>query len=99
RPHRLTLLPYTTLFRSINDVECAVGSELEIDRAKIDIGRVQQVGHLLRGESGALLVHAVLLGALEADGVVDEPIALGLIRKMARSEEHTSELQSRENLV
>src|SRR3712207_7842549 len=84
RPPRSTLFPYTTLFRS------AVG--------------FRQVGHLpARGELaddlgrdrvGALAVLLVepLLGRLDVDDA-DARVVGG------RSEEHTSELQSRQYLV
>src|SRR3712207_8285305 len=86
RPPRSTLFPYTTLFRSV------------------DVGR-QRGGHDLHGRRDgrrAGVEHdraaAVLDGDLEAVGAgrgVDVPAGDGV----TRSEEHTSELQSRQYLV
>src|SRR3712207_9573159 len=96
RPPRSTLFPYTTLFRS--------GVEL------VDVGGAQaQVGGELGGGGGAPegvgegLVgggQAAGVGAHAAGGPVD---AAQLVEDGAadavRSEEHTSELQSRQYLV
>src|SRR3712207_7161339 len=71
RPPRSTLFPYTTLFRSVNDLPLA---ERPIDRQ-------HSLYDLVVGERGTGLEHHPRL---------DRP---------ARSEEHTSELQSRQYLV
>src|SRR3712207_7874524 len=73
RPPRSTLLPYTTLFRSLRR-----GGGEEIERLA-DLGR-----HLGRH----LVEHRPRVGG----GVAVDRLAL-------RSEEHTSELQSRQYLV
>src|SRR3712207_8988414 len=87
RPPRSTLFPYTTLFRSASVEEVAPGSDDQ--GARHDVGR--QPG-----------------GAAErrpdvADEVLDhEPPDAGAgvnRRQYERSEEHTSELQSRQYLV
>src|SRR3712207_8732139 len=83
RPPRSTLFPYTTLFRSPGLGVGRPGDEHE--------------GHLLLAGGADLLLHPVV-------GVVDlHPDAAGtqLERDVAqvRSEEHTSELQSRQYLV
>src|SRR3712207_7410075 len=87
RPPRSTLFPYTTLFRS------AVAVERDV------LGRVRVA--LLFGVSGvrplldAPLQHMRRVAARPVELVgPDQP--LGLTR---RSEEHTSELQSRQYLV
>src|SRR3712207_7069941 len=78
RPPRSTLFPYTTLFRSLQDIHWAVGS--------FGYFPTYTVGNL---------VAAQLWQALRADVPdVDERVAAG-----DRSEEHTSELQSRQYLV
>src|SRR2546428_2055589 len=73
RPPRSTLFPYTTLFRSRNDLSSpAAGSE---SRA----GPRPELAAPLRQRRRAA--------------------ARGRVRGVARSEEHTSELQSRSDLV
>src|SRR3712207_8947139 len=78
RPPRSTLFPYTTLFRSAEDVVLgAEGYVFELER---------------RGY--------VKAGPYVPEVVLDEPEALRqLHREFLRSEEHTSELQSRQYLV
>src|SRR2546426_4481300 len=80
RPPRSTLFPYTTLFRSVQDVPL-----WDIDRIEIISGP-----------------GATLWGANAVNGVINiitkpVPDTRGLYA--ARSEEHTSELQSPCNLV
>src|SRR5690606_41707069 len=88
RPPSSTLFPYTTLFRS---AECAVVLDAE---AAVDVHRAPVV---VPGHSEDDLA----LGL--ADALQDLVLAeLGMLRDdraQGRSEEHTSELQSRENLV
>src|SRR3712207_8461521 len=86
RPPRSTLFPYTTLFRSL-----PVGVRV----LAVAVGEREQVG----GEQ-VLLVLAVVPGRL-GEAVVEEPQpAAGDVGHQAvRSEEHTSELQSRQYLV
>src|SRR3712207_7328438 len=84
RPPRSTLFPYTTLFRS----ELGVGGVEQEDVT--DLVAVPAVIKDARGD----LVSARVRGHDDrADGVGG-----GLLRR-ARSEEHTSELQSRQYLV
>src|SRR3712207_7166586 len=88
RPPRSTLFPYTTLFRS--DDERRAGAAL-----------AQQRG---RDEVDGALAPARPLDAEDAGAVLDEVgDRLGLVlaerRVGVRSEEHTSELQSRQYLV
>src|SRR3712207_8849697 len=87
RPPRSTLFPYTTLFRSV-----PVPNRLGVEHV------IGDVRHLLaRGERGT---------AAGREVVVDLPgDAVGAVRPQhvhavgGRSEEHTSELQSRQYLV
>src|SRR3712207_6930524 len=88
RPPRSTLFPYTTLFRSAALVE-------ETERRRADRGvagargvRVRVLAR--RGGSAA--------GQREAEGRHGGHCALPSM-SVARSEEHTSELQSRQYLV
>src|SRR3712207_7559510 len=86
RPPRSTLFPYTTLFRSHTGPldHPAVGDEHEV----LVLAHDESAGHaaLLLGQADGLHAH----GAAALDRVV-------LDRR--RSEEHTSELQSRQYLV
>src|SRR2546427_1848634 len=85
RPPRSTLFPYTTLFRSL------------------------QLAYRRRGLDDAHLVAGVLAAADEMHVRVDEARndgralqvdgAAARAERSARSEEHTSELQSQSNLV
>src|SRR3712207_7248708 len=86
RPPRSTLFPYTTLFRSA----VGRGCQQPVDCLLVRVGR--RIGderlHLRRRRRQA--------GQVERDAA-DERAAVGLVRR--RSEEHTSELQSRQYLV
>src|SRR2546427_7389313 len=84
RPPRSTLFPYTTLFRS--------------QSARV-------LPHVwIRGEETEVRVHPrggrIVVAGREVD-VAADPVALTTPheRGLARSEEHTSELQSQSNLV
>src|SRR3712207_9268082 len=96
RPPRSTLFPYTTLFRSSDDDEVGHRARGEPDLPAHQVGPGEVlVGHpqpqyrlaALGAEGGLLLVGEEAVGV-----VVTE---LGVLR----SEEHTSELQSRQYLV
>src|SRR3712207_7829449 len=89
RPPRSTLFPYTTLFRSdlaqrLVDLGLLVGADLVGVVPEHALGLVDEGVGLVAG-LGLLPAPAVLLGV--GLGVAD------------RSEEHTSELQSRQYLV
>src|SRR3712207_8905229 len=79
RPPRSTLFPYTTLFRSLVDVERV----RRVLRAQVR-GRRQ---HVRRGI------------ASRAVELLGDRVAVDRHRHRLRSEEHTSELQSRQYLV
>src|SRR3712207_8592979 len=83
RPPRSTLFPYTTLFRS------GLGATLGLLRAG---GRRMGLFWLI-ATGTAVVQNVVGVGLALALGA---PAALGVI---CRSEEHTSELQSRQYLV
>src|SRR5260370_27095732 len=83
RPPRSTLFPYTTLFRSVSDMETPLLNQSP-----------PSVGDLCAAHQRRLLdvvVRENLLQALDLRNVV--------IGNIGRSEEHTSELQSHLNLV
>src|SRR5260370_26401311 len=86
RPPRSTLFPYTTLFRSI--VFGHIRPTHQID----DLVRLNRAGariHRIGTDAGEIV-------DLECH---DRPVALDADPPPARSEEHTSELQSHLNLV
>src|SRR5690606_40357894 len=90
-----TLFPYTTLFRSV-----ALSEEHVVVPAKLDLRPVRRVE-----EHAVTQLHLAHVLADGHDASPREPLAHGSRRgdhdasARARSEEHTSELQSRENLV
>src|SRR3712207_7957398 len=84
RPPRSTLFPYTTLFRS------AVGIGLEEGDAGVAVDDVD------RRRPGAVVDHD---DRLERARLVEERLQCLRQPVLARSEEHTSELQSRPYLV
>src|SRR3712207_8863528 len=84
RPPRSTLFPYTTLFRSTS------GSQFFIVTAP-DAGLPPDYALLGRVTKGQAAVKAIEAVPAEADGKPTQPVV--------RSEEHTSELQSRQYLV
>src|SRR5690606_42089034 len=95
-PLQASLSPYTTLFRS-------AGRHLLVDCGRGVLMRAAAAG------SGASLFDRVLLTHLHSDHTTDFNDVLTTrwvtspapnpLRVVGRSEEHTSELQSRENLV
>src|SRR5690606_42139803 len=91
-PPRSTLFPYTTLFRSV-DVAATVYRIAGVAAPETVDGRALE--EILAGGPDALAVNA-------EEFRVAAPIDGGdyvLTLHASRSEEHTSELQSRENLV
>src|SRR3712207_8458011 len=91
RPPRSTLFPYTTLFRSHRTRRLDLG-----DRAVAEV--LSRLSELARRR---VVAHALLDRQLGLEvGIVGVPErdALGL-QQLDRSEEHTSELQSRQYLV
>src|SRR3712207_9485644 len=96
RPPRSTLFPYATLFRS------------EVDRARVPLDLPVEDGAAIGGQGEAVDVGRVVVepgqdGERVAGGeldphAVEHPGAPALLEDV-RSEEHTSELQSRQYLV
>src|SRR5688572_32239008 len=87
RPPRSTLFPYTTLFRSPAQTPFQGGMGL---RVRVEIAAV--VGDVL---ARMHCFKKVELPVWRFDSVQSREVR----RKLARSEEHTSELQSQSNLV
>src|SRR3712207_7942613 len=85
RPPRSTLFPYTTLFRSLLVFGTVVGTLVPLAMAMLSI-------------IVALALVAVIGQLFEVNVFVQNMlVAMGLA--LGRSEEHTSELQSRQYLV
>src|SRR5690606_40936542 len=89
---RSTLFPYTTLFRShMAEATMIAAPEEALTPREIRLERAASIlrwGAIANGVMVGLLMLAALLGGLRAFPTLFD-----------RSEEHTSELQSRENLV
>src|SRR3712207_6927046 len=83
RPPRSTLFPYTTLFRSVEDARVVLDAVAEAHLAQHLHVVLRALPQAVRLEQLALLLE---LGA-------------ALVELEERSEEHTSELQSRQYLV
>src|SRR5690606_42134805 len=98
RPPRRSPFPYTTLFRSADKFHPGLGA----------ITALQRLAHLAKAVHQAE-VEAARAGPEQAGKerfLVGKPAAAALLHHgdedlvdLARSEEHTSELQSRENLL
>src|SRR2546430_7721800 len=92
RPPRSTLFPYTTLFRSrLGLLLMLVASPLA----------AQSVRSRLEARVPMAAVPTVdsLVQAATREGLPTEPLVQKALEGGARSEEHTSELQSQSNLV
>src|SRR3712207_9076613 len=96
RPPRSTLFPYTTLFRSLQDGGDPIGAL--VGAAQDAVGQVIALAKtpldLVRGTGGE---EKVLKNA--KDACASEALEIATYLALERSEEHTSELQSRQYLV
>src|SRR3712207_9434757 len=96
RPPRSTLFPYTTLFRSARGVEAILRSVLDRPERERRIGRPGTVERPALQQPSGLALHQAVAGlAVVVAG-------LRLLEEgghRLRSEEHTSELQSRQYIV
>src|SRR3712207_7254716 len=95
RPPRSTLFPYTTLFRSILPQSLAP-LDVRIDRAALDRPRPHD-RHLDGDLLERLRPRPAQRGHLRTALDLEDAGRVGLLDR--RSEEHTSELQSRQYLV
>src|SRR5207302_11453121 len=95
---RSSLFPYTTLFRSAVAVLRDLTEIERIEKTRRDF--IANVSHELRTPLTSIQGYAETLLDSSSEGNHSREF-LEIIRKNAarRSEEHTSELQSRENLV
>src|SRR3712207_8417416 len=94
RPPRSTLFPYTTLFRSAGVAVIARGSTTEADASLLGVLLVLVAAAMY---AVGVLTQKVLLRRLPSVQVVFVSFLVGAA--VCRSEEHTSELQSRQYLV
>src|SRR5690606_40106510 len=90
RPPGPTLFPYTTLFRSVDREEAGVRFHALHDQ----VAPLRDLGVL-----GAAQHHLDRLAAAADQAAAHARLRLDATERAERSEEHTSELQSRENLV
>src|SRR3712207_7185488 len=88
RPPRSTLFPYTTLFRSRTGLESGTQSAKEYLYYRGMHGDKQPSG-----------ARSVSITDSQGVAVTDDEAFAGMLREETRSEEHTSELQSRQYLV
>src|SRR5690606_40564557 len=94
RPPRSTLFPYTTLFRSLHGLLRDMLASPDDGRAKLFlIYRALKA----RAAQPSVFQYGEYL-PLGSEGAHKDSV-LAFARTFGRSEEHTSELQSRENLV
>src|SRR3712207_7635853 len=90
RPPKSTLFPYTTLFRSDGTRD---GYDLELTRRVVEACRIPVIA-----SGGVGTLEHLVEGA--RDGKADAVLAASIFHfGEHRSEEHTSELQSRQYLV
>src|SRR5690606_41421025 len=99
RTPSLTLFPYTTLFRSLVE-HLAVRRQAPVEVGPVPGGRADGGVFLVEMRNIGLARHLVGLADMVASTALGDRLAVGNdLRARSRSEEHTSELQSRENLV
>src|SRR3712207_7752493 len=92
RPPRSTLFPYTTLFRSQAGRPIVIAPAFEQGSLEAELGIEADLRLWEEHESPSALVAATLIELGAGTLAVDPAMAF-------RSEEHTSELQSRQYLV
>src|SRR5699024_11828121 len=96
-PAASPLLPYTTLFRSEGDAAAVDGAGGRHQGHLADVaGALVGVQHL--AQQGLVLLGAILHALAVPEGDMEAPDGLPAVA-VGRSEEHTSELQSRFDLV
>src|SRR3712207_9488771 len=96
RPPRSTLFPYTTLFRS---VEVVVAERVVLRRVEDLEQRRARIAAPVRADLVDLVEHDHRVHRPGVAQGADEPTGQRADVRAARSEEHTSELQSRQYLV
>src|SRR3712207_8161970 len=99
RPPRSTLFPYTTLFRStISEISASTGSSREYSLRKVS---KEQSSPRWESLAPATSKSSASSGASAGSSKKEKPASSSMKRLIShtRSEEHTSELQSRQYLV
>src|SRR3712207_9080036 len=96
RPPRSTLVPYTTLFRS--DIFLN-GAQPQVVEEPGQFDRLVVSGHVRSTDAALINAGDILEVRLNKTGANTWSAAPGVERPDRRSEEHTSELQSRQYLV
>src|SRR5690606_41860338 len=96
RPHTSTLFPYTTLFRSLTII-----AHEHFQRIIDDANRPESIirSGVVIGRDIPIAKKEVVETKPKIYDQVEDEIGVMLLGEEERSEEHTSELQSRENLV
>src|SRR5699024_11825914 len=92
RPHSPPLLPYTTLFRSLFVAEVVLHDRVAGRQGSATVAE-QDLGAEVRLEVGDAAVGVPVVLVPEGAGAAN--VAVPLLDVAQRSEEHTSELQSR----
>src|SRR3712207_9032124 len=96
RPPRSTPFPYTTLFRSVRRARDLVAREVvDVRAAGLDEPRDDVPAHVVAGPAFV----GVLADDVDERARREDVVAHGGVDLIRRSEEHTSELQSRQYLV
>src|SRR5206468_10955369 len=93
-PPRSTLFPYTTLFRSERTIICGAQNHKPGDKVALILPNYALP--LKAGEKEPFVIKERKVFGVLSQGMMCSPQELGL---PDRSEEHTSELQSRSDLV
>src|SRR5256884_9051496 len=96
RPPRSTLFPYTTLFRSQREIWWVYGTRNGVDHPFAEESR-SLLKQLSRGRKYIVYSRPAAIDQVGADFDAPGHIDTALLER--RSEEHTSELQSRLHLV
>src|SRR3712207_9112681 len=96
RPPRSTLFPYTTLFRSLRDDHAAAGQQ---HRALGGLDHVEGLGDRARVGGRADELQTLVDVGVVLDVLAELNVDRQVDQDRPRSEEHTSELQSRQYLV
>src|SRR5206468_10308434 len=97
RPHISSLFPYTTLFRSIQVITCRIYNTAKLWYCRAKDGTTLK---LLRSSTCLLQrsTYSTPTSQIHRSSIMNKDRVRRLIRT-SRSEEHTSELQSRSDLV
>src|SRR3712207_7345845 len=104
RPPRSTLFPYTTLFRSVSFTGCLVACTCSVAGS---LGSFMPTGVAINAAQGVRYATFTdgspplppIFGPNPQIAIADPVVPISACNGFLRSEEHTSELQSRQYLV